>query len=135
MLAGSLRRFAKLNIFSITNAVSRRENSVEADFLRICDCFQVIRRIGWFAAGEEDNDLALWLERNSAIENCFRIFKRGLVDITNLVRIHEARVAHHVATVRQINCQHRPASKLYVRSSVTMNCGIFCCAEITAKEE
>ena len=60
-------------------------------------------------------------------ENCTDIWRRGLmltassssfstsrhrqlVDVADLVGVHEARIAHHVAAVRQIDGQHRAAS-------------------------
>ena len=45
------------------------------------------------------------------------------------------RIAHHVATVSQINSQHCAASKLDIRSSMTMNVFVFGGAEVSTKEE
>jgi hypothetical protein len=57
------------------------------------------------------------------------------VNITNLVRIHEARIAHHVAAVGQVDSQNSAASKLDIRSSVMMNVFVFSSAEVATKEE
>ncbi len=74
-------------------------------------------------------------ERDGAIENRFRVFKRRLVYVTNLVRVHEARVAHHVAAIGQVDSQNRAASKLDIRSAVTVYVFVFGSAEVTTKEE
>src|SRR5687768_937038 len=55
--------------------------------------------------------------------------------VTDLVRIHEARIAHHVAAVSQVNGQYRSTPKFDVRSSVTMNRRVFGCAKVAAKKQ
>ncbi len=121
VLSGCLRGFAKLDVFGEANAVRRREDAIETDLLRVSDGFEVVRRKRRLTAGEENDDLASRFERNRAIENRFRVFERRLVNIANLVCIHEARIAHHVAAVGQVDGQNRAASELDVRSSVMMN--------------
>src|SRR5688500_12746224 len=135
MLASGLRCFAKLNVFGEANSVGRGENPIEADLLRVGDGVEVVRRERRLATGEENDHLASWFERNSTVQDRFRIFKRRLVNVTDLVRVHEARIAHHVAAVRQVDSQHRAASKLDVRRSVTMYVFIFGGTEVATKEE
>src|SRR6185436_4372674 len=96
----------KLKVLGETYAVGGRKNSVEANLLCVSDGFEIVRRKSWFTTGEENNDLALWLKRNRAIQNCFGIFKRRLVNIANLIRVHEAGIAHHVATVGKVDSQN-----------------------------
>ena len=57
------------------------------------------------------------------------------MNITNLVRIHEARIAHHVAAIGQVNRQNRAAAKLDIRSSMTMNVFVFSGTKVTTEEE
>jgi hypothetical protein len=57
------------------------------------------------------------------------------VHIANLVRIHEARVAHHVAAIRQVDRQHRAAAKLDVRGPVAVDIRIFGSTKVAAKEK
>ena len=57
------------------------------------------------------------------------------MNITNLVRIHEARVAHHVAAVGQIYSQDRAAPKLNVGGSVTVDVRVFGGAKVAAKKQ
>ena len=120
VLSGCLRRFAKLDVFGETNSVRRGENSIEANLLRVRHCFQIVRRKRRLAAGEKNDDLAFRFERDGAIENRFRVFKSRLVNIADLVRVHEARIAHHVAAISQVHRQHGATAKLDIRSSVMM---------------
>src|SRR6185503_2420312 len=135
MLSGSFRGFAKLEIFSEANTVRRGEYAIETDLLRVSDSIEVVRRERWLTAGEENDDLSSRFERDCTIENRLRIFKRRLVNVTNLVRVHEARVAHHVAAIRQVDSQNCAASKLNIRSAVTMYVFVFGSAEVATKEE
>ena len=129
VLSGRLRGFAKLDVLGVANAVGRGENAIETDLLRVSDCVEKVRRQRRLAAREKNDDLAFWFERNGAIENRFRVFKRRLVNVADLVRIHEARIAHHVAAIGQVDRQHRAAAKLDIRCAVMMNVRIFGRAE------
>src|SRR6266851_4957260 len=57
------------------------------------------------------------------------------MDISNLVCIHEAGIAHHVAAIGEIHCQNSAAAKLDVGSSVVVHVRIFGCPEVTTKKE
>src|SRR5262249_17728527 len=105
------------------------------DLLRVCDCVEIVRRERWLTAGEENDDLSSRFKGYGAIENRFCVFKRRLVNIANLVRVHEARIAHNVAAIRQVDSQHRAASKLDIRSAVTMNIFVFSSLKVATKEE
>src|SRR5690349_9131051 len=135
MLSRSLRGFAELEIFGEANAVRRGEYAVETDLLCVSDGVEIVRRERRLAAGEENDDLSSRFERDGAIENRFRVFKRRLVNVTNLVRVHEARIAHHVAAIRQVDSQNRAASKLDIRSAVMMNVFIFSSAKVATEEQ
>jgi hypothetical protein len=56
------------------------------------------------------------------------------VYIANLICIHEAWVAHHVAAVRQVNRQHCAAAKLDVRGPMVMDRFVLGRTEIAPKE-
>ncbi len=135
MLAGSFCGFAEFQIFRIANTVRGRKNSVETNLARVINGFEEVRRKRRLAAGEKNNHLALWFEGDSAIKNRFRIFERRLVNIANLICIHEAGIAHHVAAISQVYGQHGAATKFNIGSSVTMNCGILGRAKISSKEQ
>src|SRR5258705_3014173 len=125
VLPRSLGCLTKLNVLGETYAVGGRKNSVEANLLSVSDDFELVGRKSWFTTGKENNDLALWLKRNCAIQNCFGIFKRRLVNIANLIRVHEAGIAHHVAAIGEVDSQNSAATKLDVRCAVMMDVGIF----------
>ncbi len=135
VLSRSLGRFAKLDVFSEANAVGRSQDSVEADLLRVSNGLEVIGRKRRLTTGEENDDLAFWFERDSAIENRFCVFERRLVNIANLVCIHEARIAHHVAAIRKVDGQNGAAAKLDVRSSVSMDVFVFSSAKVASEEK
>ena len=50
----------------------------------------------------------------------FDLGQRELVDVADLVGVHEARVAHHVAAVGQVDRQHRAAAVLDRRGAVVV---------------
>src|SRR5438067_2268153 len=135
MLPGGLRRFAELNIFSKTNSVGCGQDAIETNLPGVSDGFQVVRRERGLATREQDNDLSFRFERNSAIKNRFCIFERRLVNVTNLVRIHEAWVAHHVAAVGKIDSEYCAAAKLNVRSSMLVHMRVFGGLKIATKEK
>src|SRR5215510_8104840 len=100
VLSRSLCGLAKLDVFSKTDSVRGGKDSVEAKLLCVFNCLEIVRRQSWLAAREQNDYLSSWFERDSAIKNRFRVFECRFVNVTNLIRIHEAGVAHHVAAVR-----------------------------------
>src|ERR671914_450869 len=103
MLSGSLCGFAELDVFGKTNSVGCSENAIEADLLRVGDGLEIVRRERWLTTGEQNNYLTSRFERDCAVQDRFGVFESRFVNIANLVCIHEARVAHHVAAVRQVD--------------------------------
>src|SRR6266542_4754744 len=135
VLSRSLRRFAKLDVFSEAYAVGCRQNSVEADLLRVSNRLEIVRRKCRLAARKKNNDLAFWFERYRAIENRFCVFVSRLVHITNLVCIHEAGIAHHVAAIGKVHGQDGAAAKFDVRSAMSMDVRIVSRAKVASEEE
>src|SRR5688572_32340369 len=121
MLSRGFCSFAKFDVFGEANAVSRCKNAIETDLLRVSDGFEVVRRERRLTAGEENDHLASWFERNGTVEDRFRVFERRFVNVANLVSVHEARIAHHVAAIGQVYSQHRAAPKLDVRGPMMMH--------------
>ena len=62
VLSGSLRSFAKLDVFSEANSVRRGEYAIETNLLRVSDCVEIVRRERRLSAGEENDDLPSRLE-------------------------------------------------------------------------
>ena len=76
------------------------------------------RRDRRLAAGELHGHLPPRLDRQRVVQELLHLVERQLVDVTDLIRVHEARVAHHVAAVRQVDRQDRPAPVLDGRRAV-----------------
>jgi hypothetical protein len=56
------------------------------------------------------------------------------VDEADLVSIHEAWIAHHVAAVREINREHRSAAILYSRGTMVMEFLVVVRQDVAARE-
>ena len=65
---------------------------------------------------------------------CLDVFPGQLVDEPDLVRVHEARVAHHVAAVRQVDRQHRAAAVLDGAAAVVVQLLVVVRADVAARE-
>ena len=60
------------------------------------------------------------LDRERVVEDRLHLVERQLVDEAHLVGVHEARIAHHVAAVRQVDGEHRAAAVLDRRRAVVV---------------
>jgi hypothetical protein len=85
---------------------------VVADLARVAHRVEKVRRERRLAAGELHRHLAARFDRDGVIEHRLDVFPRQLVNEADLVGVHEARVAHHVAAVGQVNREHRAAAVL-----------------------
>ena len=131
-----LVRFAgELFTLGKADAVGRRHNAVEADLLGVGYGIDEERRESRLAARKQDDYLAAGLEGNGSVEDRLDIFKLRLVNITHLIGVHEARIAHHVTAIREVDGQNRPAAKLDGGGAVSMNLLVLGALEITTKEE
>ena len=79
--------------------------------------------------------MALGFKRDGAIKNGSGVFKRRFVNVTDLVCIHEAGIAHHVAAVGKVHGQNCATTKLDVRRSMMMDVLVFSSAEVASEEE
>ena len=106
------RRLRELLALRELDAVGGRLDAVVADLLGIADRVEEVRRQRRLAARELHRHLPLRLDRDGIVEQRLDVFPAQLVDEPDLVRVHEARVAHHVAAVGQVDRQHRTAAVL-----------------------
>jgi hypothetical protein len=97
---GLLAEFLALGEF---DAVGGGLHAVVADFACVTDRIQKARMHGRFAAGELHGHLATGLNLGGVLENFLNFFPAEFVDIADLVGVHEAGVAHHVATVGEVD--------------------------------
>ena len=106
------RRLRELRALGELDAVGRRLHRVVADLARVTHRVEEVRRHRRLAARELHRHLPARLDRDGVVEDLLDVFPAQLVDEPDLVRVHEAGVAHHVAAVRQVDGQHRAAAVL-----------------------
>ena len=85
-------------------------DAVIADFAGEADGVQEARTHGWFAAGELYGHLAARLDLGGVLEDFLNFFPVEFVDVTDLIGVHEAGVAHHVETIGEVNSENRAAA-------------------------
>ena len=128
------RRLGELGALGELDAVGRRLHAVVADLARVADRVQEVRRHRRLAAGELHRHLAPRLDRDGVVENLLDVFPAQLVDEADLVRVHEARVAHHVAAVGEVHRQHGAAAVEHRRRSVVVQLLVVVRADVAAGE-
>ena len=105
-------RFRELRALGELDAVGCRLHRVVADLARVANRIEEVRRHRRLAARELHRHLPARLDGDGVVEDLLDVFPAQLVDEADLVRVHEAGIAHHVAAVGQIDRQHRPAAVL-----------------------
>ncbi len=126
---------AKLLRLGKFNSVGRRLDRVVTNLARVGDGIQEVGRQGGLAAGELNAHLAARLDLRSVVEHGLDLFPRQLVDKANLVGIHEAGIAHHVAAVGQIDRQNRATSVGHGRGAVVVQLFVVVRADVAARED
>jgi hypothetical protein len=125
---------AELGALRELDAVRCGLNAVVAHLHGISYGVEEVRRQRGLATGELDRHLTARLDRDRVVEHRLDVFPRELVDEADLVGIHEARVAHHVATVSQVDGQHRPAAVLHRARTVVVELFVVVRADVAAGE-
>jgi len=93
---GLLAEFLALGEF---DAVGGGLHAVVADLAGVGHGLEEVRTHGWLAAGELHGHLTAWLDAQSVIKNFLNFVPTEFVNVTNLVGVHEAGIAHHVAAI------------------------------------
>ena len=125
---------AKLGALGEFDAVGSRLHAVVADFPGIADGVQEIRRKRRLAAGKLYRHLAPRLDGNRVVEQRLNVFPRQFVNEADLIGVHEARIAHHVAAVRKVDREHRTAAMFNGRSPVVMELFVVVGRDVAARE-
>jgi hypothetical protein len=86
------------------------------------------------AARELHRHLPPRLERDRVVQQRPDVVPRQLVHEPDLVGVHEARVAHHVAAVRQVDRQHRAAAVLDRAAAVVVQLLVVVRLDVAARE-
>ena len=102
----------EVRILGEADSVGRALHREVAELARVADRGQEVRRERRLPAGELHRELPPRLDRGRVVEQLLDVLPLELVDVTHLVRVHEARVAHHVAAVRQVDREDRAAPVL-----------------------
>ncbi len=100
----------ELRLLREADAVRRALDREVADLACVARGLEEERRDRGLAARELDGHLALRLDRDGVVEDLLDVVPDELVDVADLVRVHEARVAHHVAAVREVHREDGAAS-------------------------
>ncbi len=91
-----------------------------------------MRGQGWLAAGELHRHLTPRLDGNRVVEQRLDFFPGKLVHESDLVGIHETRIAHHVAAVGQVDGENRASPVLDGAAAVVMQFFVVMGADIPA---
>ena len=116
------------------DTIRRSLHRVVANLTGVGDSIEEVGRQGRLTAGELDRHLAARLDLDRIVQHGLDLVPRQFVDEANLVRVHEAGIAHHVATVGQIDGQHRTAAMGDGRGAVVVEFLIIVGADIAARE-
>ena len=130
-LKGGPGEFRTLGEF---DTVGRGLNAAVPDLLRVPHRIQEVRRHRRFATRELDRHLAFRLDRDRVVEQRLDVFPRELVHEADLIGIHEARIAHHIAAVRQVDRQHRAAAVLDRARTVIVQLLVVMRADVAARK-
>ena len=111
---------AKLLALGEFDAVRCGLHAVVANLARVGHGVEEVRRQRRLAAGELHAHLPLGLDGDGVVEHGLDLVPGELVDEADLVGVHEAGIAHHVAAVGQVDGQHRAAAVGHGRGAVVV---------------
>src|SRR5664279_3295303 len=107
-----VRRLRELRLLREPDAVRGALDREVADLLRVAGRLDEEGRDRGLAARELHGKLSARLDGDGVVENFPDVLEGKLVDVTDLIRVHEARVAHHVAAVREVDREDGAAAVL-----------------------
>ena len=126
--------FAELGALGELDAVGGRLHGVVADLAGVADGVEEVGRQGGLATRELDRHLPAGLDADGVIEHRLDLFPAQFVDEANLVGVHEAGVAHHVAAVGEVDGEHRAAAVGDGGRTVIVQLLVVVGADIAARE-
>src|SRR6266478_2940865 len=116
------------------DAVGGGLHAVVANLAGVSDGFEEVRAHGRLAAGELHGHLASRLDAQGVIQDFLYFVPAEFMDIANLVGVHEAGVAHHVATVGEVDGEHGAAAIAHGAGAVLVQIFVVVCGNIAAGE-
>ena len=114
-LFGLLR---KAGLLRKSQAVRRALHRKVTDLTGIANRIEEVGRQRRLTAGKLDAHLTTRFDVDGVIQDSLDLIPGQLMDEADLVRIHEARITHHVAAVGQIDRHDRAASVLHRRGTM-----------------
>ena len=129
---GGAAEFLALGEF---DAVGRGLDRVVTDLAGVGDGVEEVGRQRGLAAGELDRHLTAGLDGDGVVEHGLDLFPREFVDEADLVGVHEAGVAHHVAAVGEIDGEDRAAAVGDGRGAVVVQLFVVVGADVAAGED
>ena len=105
----------KLKALRELDTVGGSLHRVVSHFAGVANRVQEIRRQRWLATGELHAHLATRLDGDCVVKHLLDFFPRQLMHEADLVRVHKAGIAHHVAAVGKVDGQHRSTAILHGR--------------------
>ena len=131
-LGGRLR---ERRILGELDAVGGRLDAVVADLARVADRVEEVRGDRRLTAGELHRHLPPRLDADRVVEHLLDVLPGQLVDEADLVGVHEARVAHHVAAVGQVDREHRAAAVLDGAAAVVVQRLVVVRPDVAARKD
>jgi len=110
----------ELRLLGEPYAVGRRLDAEVTHLARIAHRVEEDRRDRRLPSGELHGHLPARLDAHRIVQQPLHVVQSQLVHVADLVRVHEARVAHHVAAVGEIDRQHGAASVFDRRGAVVV---------------
>jgi len=111
---------AKLLGLGEFDAVARGLNAVVTDLAAVGYGVKEVGRQGWLATGELDTHLPLGLDGDGVVEHGLDFVPGKLVDEADLIGVHEAGIAHHIAAVGEVDSKDRTAAMGHGRGAVVV---------------
>ena len=133
--AGFKGLLGELGALGELDAVGRGLHAVVADLARVSDRVEEVGRKRGLAAGELYRHLAARLDGDGVVQHGLDFVPGKFVDEADLVGIHEAGIAHHVAAVGEIDGQHRSAAVQHGAAAVVMELLVIVGADVAAGED
>ena len=132
--AGFGRGLGELGALRELDAVGGRLDAVVADLARVADGVEEVGRHRRLAARELHRHLPARLDGDGVVEDLLDVLPAQLMDEPDLVRIHETRVAHHVAAVGEVDGEDRPAAVQHGGGAMVVQLLVVVGADVAARE-
>src|SRR5271166_2505197 len=129
---GLFRKFETLGEF---NAVGRGLHAVVSDFARVGDGVEEVGRQRRLTPGELYRHLTPRLDGDGVVQHGLNFVPGKFVNEADLVGVHEAGIAHHVAAVSEVDGEHRSATVQHGAAAVMMELLVIVGPNVAAGED